>query len=175
MFSDPNKNVYQFGLRSGMLVADLGSGSGFYTLASAKAVGPEGKVFAVDIQKVLLSKVKEEANRAGLTNVEIIWGDIEKAGGTRLRDESLDCVILSNILFQVSDREALIKEAGRILKKGGFSAVIDWSDSFGGLGPRPENVFPLESAKEFFQKNGFIVEKELKVGEHHYGFIARKS
>jgi len=174
MFSDPNKNIDQFGLRPGMFVADLGSGSGFYTLASAKAVGPEGKVFAIDIQKVLLSKVKDEANRAGLFNVEIIWGDIEKSGGTRLREESLDCIILSNILFQVSDREAVIKEALRILKKGGFSAVIDWSDSFGGLGPRPENVFPVETAKEVFQKNGFVIEKELTVGEHHYGFIAKK-
>lgn len=175
MFSDPNKNIDQFGLKAGMLVADLGSGSGFYTLASAKAVGPEGKVFAIDIQKVLLSKVKDEANKAGLFNVEIIWGDIEKLGGTRLRDGSLDFVILSNILFQVSDKETVIKETSRILKKDGFSAVIDWADSFGGLGPRPENVFPLELAKETFQRNGFVIEKELKVGEHHYGFIVRKS
>lgn len=175
MFSDPNKNIEHFGLRSGMMVADFGSGSGFYTLASAQAVGPEGKVFSIDIQKALLSKVKDEANRRGLFNVEIIWGDIEEAGGTRLRNESLDYVILSNILFQVSDREAVVKEAARILKKGGFSAVIDWTDSFGGLGPRPENVFPAETAKEIFQKNGFTIEKEFDAGEHHYGFITRKS
>jgi tRNA A58 N-methylase Trm61 len=63
MFSDPENNIKQFALASGMMVADFGSGSGFYSMAAARAVAPSGKVFAVDIQKDLLQKLKNGAKQ----------------------------------------------------------------------------------------------------------------
>ncbi|MBI2474518.1 MAG: methyltransferase domain-containing protein, partial [Candidatus Taylorbacteria bacterium] len=60
-FSDPSHNVEQFDLQSGMTVADFGTGSGYYAFAAAKAVGDKGKVYAIDVQKPLLEKLKREA------------------------------------------------------------------------------------------------------------------
>lgn len=175
MFSNPEKVVEQASLNRGMRVADLGAGSGFYSRAAARAVGSEGRVYAIDIQKDLLGKVKAEAQKENLFNVEIIWGDIEKLGGTHLKDSSLDYVLLSNILFQTRDKDTVISETTRILKPGGGVLVVDWSDSFGGFGPRPEEIISGDTVKNLLEQKGFSLEKEIQAGDHHYGLIMRKS
>jgi ubiquinone/menaquinone biosynthesis C-methylase UbiE len=140
MFTDPIKNVEQLRVRLGSFVADLGSGSGHYAMALARAVGDKGKVFAVDIQKDLLTKLKVEANHSGVSNIDTIWGDVEKIGGSKIKSDYIDDVVISNLLFQVKEKEILAQEAQRILKKDGRLLIIDWSDSFGGLGPKPDSV-----------------------------------
>lgn len=177
MFANPQENLEKFGLSPGSIVADLGAGSGHYVFAAAKMVkGMEmdGKVYAIDIQKDLLDKIKNEANREQLTNIEIIWGNAEKIGGTKLRDASADVVIASNIFFQVEDRETFAKEISRILKKNGRLFFIDWSDSFGGIGPKTDAVVTESQAKTFFENNGFVIERNVQVGSHHYGLVIRK-
>jgi ubiquinone/menaquinone biosynthesis C-methylase UbiE len=174
MFSDPAKNIEQFGLSKGMFVADFGAGSGFYTMSASKAVGEKGRVYAIDIQKELIQKIKNQANVEHLSNIEIIWGDVEKLGGSKMRDDSVDAVIVANILFQLSDKKNICLEAKRILKKGGRVLVVDWIDSFGNLGPRQEDIISASGAKEIFLKNDFVFDREFGAGEHHYGLIFKK-
>ncbi|NQV88590.1 MAG: methyltransferase domain-containing protein [Parcubacteria group bacterium] len=174
MFADPKKNVEQLELTPGMKVADLGSGSGFYTLAAAKAVGDKGRVYSIDIQKELLARLKNEAVRERLYNVEVVCGDLEKLGGTHIRDFSIDVGIISNILFQLKERDAFVGEVKRILKPGGMVLVVDWTDSFGGLGPQQGDIFPFNQARTLFEKNGFAYQKDISAGPHHYGAIFRK-
>jgi ubiquinone/menaquinone biosynthesis C-methylase UbiE len=174
MFSDPASNVEKFLLHSGMVIGDLGSGSGHYSLLCAKAVGDTGKVYSVDIQKDLLMRLKNEATKLHQNNIEVIWGDLEKIGGTKIRDNTLDGAVVSNILFQVKDKDTFTKEVRRILKPGGRVFIIDWADSFGGMGPVASEVFSIEKTKELFS-NGFSVEKEFEAGAHHYGIIFKKS
>jgi len=154
--------------------AFLGSGSGFYVLESARAVGESGRVYAVDVQKDLLERVKKSADLEGLNNIEVIWGDIEKLGGTRLADASVDAVILSNVMFQVEEKDNLATEVNRILRPNGRVLVVDWTGAFGGLGPAPESVFPEQQAKELFQGRGFVLDKEISAGDNHYGLVFRK-
>lgn len=174
MFSNPESNVEAFDLRLGMKVADFGAGSGFYSFAAAKRVGESGRVYAVDVQKDLLVKVKNEARKRGLLNVEVIAGDIEKRGGTRLRDGFLDAVIISNLLFQVPDKNGVADEAARVLKSGGKLLIVDWTDSFGGLGPAPDAVFDKGEAQALFESKGFKLLGEIPAGEHHFGIIMAK-
>ena len=174
MFSDPVKIVASCGIQAGMDIADLGAGSGHYTLAAAKALISTGRVYAIDVEKELLSKLKNEATRQGLYNVEVIWGDFEKPNGTKLRDFSVDLVLLCNVLFQVEDKKGVIKEVQRILKPNGKVLVVDWSDSFGGIGPSLKSVVKAEKSKEMFEKEGFHLDKEIEAGSHHYGLIYKK-
>lgn len=174
MFSDPEKNITQFALASGMQVADFGSGSGFYSMAAARAVAPTGQVFAVDIQKDLLQKLQNGARQSHIGNINIVWGDLEHLGGTKLRENSLDAVIAANIFFQIENKDALCLEIKRVLRLLGRVMVIDWSDSFGGLGPIPKDVVTKEQIIALFADHGLKLDKEISAGTQHYGLIFRK-
>jgi ubiquinone/menaquinone biosynthesis C-methylase UbiE len=174
MFSDPENNIKQFALAPGMLVADFGSGSGFYTIAAAKAVAPNGKVFAVDIQKDLLQKLKNGARQEHLSNVDVIWGDLEHLGGTKLRENSLDAVTVGNLFFQIENKDALCLEIKRILRPNARVLVVDWAASFGGLGPQEKDVVSKIKITAIFQEHGFILDREIAAGAEHYGLIFRK-
>jgi ubiquinone/menaquinone biosynthesis C-methylase UbiE len=175
MFSDPSYNIEQLGLQSGAKVADFGCGSGFYSLAAARAVGGKGRVYAVDVQKGLLDRLKKEAATEELYNIEVVWGDVEKIGGTKLRDESVDAVIAANLLFQIERKNDFALEIKRILKKNGKLLLVDWSGSFGGIGPAQEQVATKRAGRELFEQNGFTFEREIQAGGHHWGVIFRKS
>ncbi|HWU24175.1 MAG TPA: methyltransferase domain-containing protein [Candidatus Paceibacterota bacterium] len=170
-FADPKSNVLQLGLREGMKVADLGAGSGHYSIAAAGAVGMDGRVYAVDIQEDLLKHLVDSAHQMGLRNVEMVWGDIERKGGTKLRDQSMDAVILSNVLFQLAEPKEVIAEILRILKPGGKLLVVDWAGAYGGMGPHPEQVVSEHAAEELFITGGFHKLKDFRAGAHHYAIV----
>lgn len=170
-FSNPQSNVLQLGLRDGMKVADLGAGSGHYAVSAGAIVGPEGRVYAVDIQEDILKHVKDHAEGKGLRNVETLWGNFEKLGGTKLRDASVDAVILSNTLFQLDHREAAVAEIKRILKTGGRLLVVDWAGAYGGMGPLPHRVVSEHVAEELFIGAGFHKVKDFRAGPHHYSIV----
>ena len=170
-FADPNKIVEQFGFTPGMHVADLGSGAGFYTLASARLVGDKGRVYAVDIRPEMLQQIKTAAGMEHLNNIEVIHGDLEEDRGTRLKDGSVDAVIVANTLFQLQDKEKCAKEAIRICEEGGKIYVIDWKESFGGIGPSHEDIFPEEKARGIFEKVGCTFEGPINARNYHYGFV----
>lgn len=170
-FSEPVRNIEQFGLEIGQHVADLGVGSGFYALEAAKRVGGEGRVYAVDIQKDLLERVKTGARRDNITNLEIVWGDLEKIGGSKLRDASVDAAIVTNILFQLEDKETFVTEVYRILKSKGKVLLVDWSESFGNMGPPQEQIIPQQKAEALFLEHGFSKIMDITAGAHHYGSI----
>ena len=174
MFSDPVQNIEQCGIQVGQDIADFGSGSGHYSMAAARALLSTGRVYAIDAQKDLLTKLKNTATREGLYNIEVVWGDIEKPNGAKLRDASVDLVLICNLLFQLEDKAATIQEAKRILKPGGRILIVDWSSSFGGIGPKPEDVIKKDKVATMLEKNGFSLDKEISAGAHHYGLIYKK-
>jgi len=171
MFTNPEQNILHLGLTEGMRVADFGAGTGFYSKACSPRVGYSGKVYAVEVQKDLVKKLESEIKHWGLSNIDCIWGDIERLGGTKISDNSMDVVIISNVLFQAEDKLGLIDETRRVLKKGGKVLLVDWSNSFGGMGPTPESVVTESMAKELFEKRGFKVEENISTSPHHYGII----
>jgi ubiquinone/menaquinone biosynthesis C-methylase UbiE len=170
-FSSPHENVLQLGLHEGMKVGDLGAGSGHYARAAAGIVGRSGKVYAIDVQEDVLKHLKLNTHDHHQSTIDAVWGDIEKPGGTHLRDASLDAVILANTLFQVENRFALLKEIKRVLKQGGHLLVVDWAGSYGGMGPVPERVIPEHEAEAFFINGGLHKIKSFRAGPHHYGIV----
>lgn len=173
-FSDPQKNIESLGLQEGSVVVDLGAGSGFYSLAAANMVGKGGKVYSIDVQQDLLARIKNTAHAQGIHNIEVIHGDIEKIGGTRLREHSADAALLCNVFFQVEKKEECLQEIIRILKPGGRILVVDWMDSFGGMGPQPSQVIEEQEARTLLEKEGFVYVSALEAGDHHYGLVYRK-
>ncbi len=174
-FASPKDIIAQFGLQPGDRVADLGAGSGEFTFAAMQAVGGSGKVFAIEVQKDLIPRIKNYAQGMNLPrNLEVIWGDVEEIGGSELRDGALNAVIAANLLFQLEDRESFSKEVNRILKSGGRVLLVDWSSSFGNTGPRQEDVVTSRDAEALFERRGFTLERSVEAGDHHWGVVMRK-
>lgn len=168
MFSDPASNLAKLGLIEGHKVVDLGAGSGFYSIEAAKKVGSSGRVYAVDVQKNLLERLRSVATTNGVRNIEVVWGNAEKIGGTKLRESIADRVVASNVLFQIEKPDEFCLEIKRILKPGGKVLVIDWS----GITPlSPKVIVPAMKAQMLFEKNGFKYESSFNAGDHHYGLI----
>lgn len=173
-FVEPHTVVSHFHLREGDVVSDFGAGSGFYMKPLAQAVGRSGTVYLCEIQKNLVDALGIKAREERLGNVRPIWCDLEKKGGTKFADGILDAGLISNTLFQISDKSAALLEIARVLRKGGKLFLIDWTDSFGGLGPLPKDVLIESQARTLLEQAGLSVEGTFPAGDHHYGLMCRK-
>jgi len=171
MFSDPTVNLSKLGISNGMKIVDLGAGSGFYSIESARKVGPSGRVYAIDVQKEILERIRTAGAAQGLRNIEVIWANAEKIGGTKLRESIADRVIASNILFQIEKPEEFALEIKRLLKPNGKVMVIDWN---AGSPLSPKTVFSSTKAQMLFEKAGLKLEQSFVAGDHHYGLILAK-
>lgn len=170
-FLNPKDTVLQMGLREGMKVADLGVGSGHYAVVASHLVGDTGRVYAVDIQEDILLRLKDDLRRLGRKNVETVWGNIEKTGGTKLKDHAVDAVILSNVLFQLDEKDKAIAEVKRILAPQGKLLVVDWAGAYEGVGPEHERVVREHDAERMFIDAGFYKVKAFHTGAHHYSIL----
>jgi len=172
-FLDTLDALRQFGVYGAQDVADLGTGSGHFALHAAPRL-EGGRLFAVDIEKEMLSRLVAEAKHLGHTNVHPIWGDLSSPKGVPLSDASLDKAIASNILFQIDDRENFVKEIKRMLRPGGKVMVIDWHNDTD-FGPHPHHRVDEKATCALFERHGFKKEKDIDAGDYHYGMIFCKN
>lgn len=163
-----------FGLVVGMHAADLGCGSGHFTISLAQAVGAEGVVQAVDVQEGPLESVTARAEALGLGNIRSVRADLEVLGGTGIPDNSQDLALLANTLFQSQKKDAMVREGVRMLKPGGHLVVIDWRKGVPGFGPPDELRTAEEDMKRIAVAQGVRFERALDAGQLCYGLMFQK-
>ena len=169
---DPQKIVQSFGLKNGDFVADFGSGHGYFVIPLARSVSPEGKVFAIDIQRQMLDVTRAKSKLENLLNVECILSDLEIPQGSKLKDNFVDFVLITNILHQSTQKKNIIKEAYRILRAGGRLAIIDWkAGEKNKFGPPDEMRVAQDTAAQLGIDQSLSRAKEFDAGNHHYGII----
>lgn len=173
MFLTPDHLVKELYLKPGDRVADLGCGTGAYTIALANEVGEIGQVYAIDVHREALHTLAGSLEKRGILNVDMIWADIEK--GIPVDAYSLDAVVMSNVLFQLDDIDKALSHVAKILKPEGQLLIVDWSQSHGGIGPHESHVVNEARAESLAQKHGFRILKRLPAGDYHYAFISLSS
>lgn len=172
-FVSPQMVVSHFHVKDGDVVADFGAGSGYFLPELSRRVG-HGRVYACEIQKSLVEKIGEQARHLGLSNIHPLWCDLEESYGIRIKDSAVDVGILANTLFQIEDKVGAITEMTRTIRSGGRMVVIDWADSFGGMGPAEYHIVTAKETAALLESHGFVLETEFPAGAHHYGLSFRK-
>jgi ubiquinone/menaquinone biosynthesis C-methylase UbiE len=173
-FIEPTVVASHFLLHPGDTVADFGAGAGVFVEILARVVGPSGRVIACEIQKELVEKIGDMARKKGLLQIDPKWSDLESETGIPIPDGTLDAGILVNTLFQLENKGGALREIHRCVRTGGKFFVIDWSDSFGGLGPQYDQVVSQRDAQAYVEAAGFVFERSFDAGDHHYGLAFRK-
>lgn len=173
---NPEEIFKHLDIKAGAKIADLGcGGAGHFTIPAAQKVGNQGVVYAVDILKSVLKSIVSRARLEGISNVKIVWSNLEIVGATKIPKESLDIAFLINILFQSKQHENLFKEASRLLKNKGSLLVVDWQPRGGSFGPPLIDRVKPEKVKEIAQKLNLKLIDEFPAGTYHYGLVFQKS
>ena len=165
-FIDPKQILKQLKLKEGMKAADFGCGSGGWVIPLAKVL-KEGKVYAIDVLEEPLSALRSRINLEKIINIEIIQANIEK--GIRLSAESCDLILMTNLLFEVEDKKAVIAEGIRVLRPKARILIVDWIKD-NPLTKEIEEV-SFDEIKKFGEELGLKLEKEFEAGAYHHGLI----
>ncbi|MCR4280675.1 MAG: methyltransferase domain-containing protein [Candidatus Komeilibacteria bacterium] len=166
--------VNELGLDEKARVADLGCGTmAYFTIAAAKIVSGDGQVYAVDVQKEVLSAVAAHAKFLQLSNIRTVWSNLEIVGATKI-DSAVDFCLLVTCLFQNTERLQVMKETARLLKDSGRLLVVEWQPRATALGPEPAKRVTPEEVKKLAVQTGLKLIKEFSASQYHYGLIFEK-
>lgn len=146
----PEKLIERSGIGQGMTVLELGSGSGGFTTFVARAVGQEGKVYAIDIQPGMLAQLRGKLASSENRDIENVEVREASAYDLPFEDGSLDLVYMVTVLPEIPNRSRALREVRRVLKSGGILAVSEFL---------PDPDYPLRSTTiRTCQDEGFVLD-----------------
>jgi SAM-dependent methyltransferase len=131
----PDQIMDALGIADASVVADVGAGAGWFTVRLARRVGPNGLVYAQDVQPQMLAAISRRVQREGLGNVQAVLGDDDHP---RLPAGAIDAVLMVGVVREVPDLAALFANLAGALKPQGRIGVVDFRLEGGGPGPEPE-------------------------------------
>lgn len=149
--------IETLGVKPGMKVADLGSGSGLFTRPIAKAVAPGGVAYAVDINDALLSIVDRSAKEQKIENIRTVLG----ASDDPKLPERVDLIFICDTLHHIQSQPAYLKNLKKYLRRGGRVAVIDFSQNW--PAGHESMAYSLTSLEGWMRRAGFT-----RVASHEY-------
>jgi len=169
----PADVVQQLELRPGSKVADIGAGTGYFSIPIAHAVGSAGQVFAVDLQPEMLSMLREKLSGGDApVNISLHQGD---ASHIPLPDAKVDLVFFANIWHELDDHEAVLEESRRILSPAGRIAILDWrQDRPSPPGPPQDHRIAMTEITALLMSNGWKATQSANLGGFSYLVVATR-
>jgi ubiquinone/menaquinone biosynthesis C-methylase UbiE len=146
-------------LKPGMMVADIGAGSGLFSRPLAKAVAPGGKVYAVDIQQDLLDHINQRNREENIGNIQTVLGEYDDP---KLPLRNVDLAFINDVLHHIQHRAAYLKALSTYMKPGGRIAIIemDKNDPKTSHRNQPELLVAREEILEWMSDAGFKLVQE---------------
>ncbi len=148
----PHNTLLKLGYQPNRSMADIGCGTGLFTFQAAEIGGQNAKIYAIDISDIMLSEVTNRAQSAGYSNIVPIKSD---EYDFKLKDESVDFVLICTVLHEVDNKTRFLKEASRICRKGGIISVVEFSETKADFGPPLQHRIKREEVTGFLYESGF--------------------
>ena len=156
----PSVAITELRLEGGMVVADFGAGSGYYTERLARAVGPTGKVLAVDLQPEMLELVGARATRLGLTNVELVRST---ADDPRLPAGAVDLILMVDVYHELAAPQRVLRAMKAALSPRGRIAILEFRKEDRNVPIREEHKMSVAQAMQEFDAEGFVLDRRVDV------------
>ena len=160
-WQNPEEILGAVELNQNYVAADLGCGSGFFTLPLSRRVK---KIYGIDVQKEMLEFLEKKIERQKIMNIELLLSDEDKVP---LENESVDLLISANTLHEFSDKEKTVREIQRVLRYDGKAVIVDFKKEDTGFGPPVAVRVSRYQAKRLFEKNKFAVLKSKDLTYHY--------
>jgi predicted methyltransferase len=132
----PDQIMDALGVADGSTVADIGAGAGWFTIQLARRVGPNGVVYAEDVQRQMLEAIRRRVGREGLQNVHTVFGT---GTNPHLPQGRLDAILVVDVYSEVDDRVTFLRNVAAALKPTGRIGVVNYKPGGGGPGPAPSD------------------------------------
>ncbi len=140
----PDQIMDALAVADGATVADIGAGAGWFTIRLARRVGPNGTVYAQDVQRQMLEAIRRRVAREGLTNVRTRLG---QGSVPNLPAGELDAVLVVDVYPEVADRIAFLRNLSTALTRGGRIGIVNYMPGRGGPGPDPEDRIEMSAVE----------------------------
>jgi SAM-dependent methyltransferase len=150
----PDKALNALGLKPGMMVADIGAGTGYMSLRMAKRVSPGGKVYANDLQSDMLRLLRENAAQAQVTNVETVLGT---ETDPKLPKGQMDLVLLVDVYHEFSQPQQMLRKIREALKLDGRLVLLEYRKEDPRIPIRPEHKMSVAEVKAELEPEGFVL------------------
>lgn len=164
----PDKVIEALGIKMGQAIADLGAGSGYFTMPLSQAVGDEGMVYAIDIEKGMLDYINKRAEEAGIKNIKTI---LAKPDDPLLSPSTVDMVFICDTYHHIEDRIEYMKRLSRAFKEGGRLVIIDFIPQKTPVGPPLEIRLSREEVIKEIEAAGYRLEGEYNFLPYQYFLI----
>lgn len=158
------------GLKEGMTMVDVGCGSGYFTIPASKIVGNSGKVYAVDVQKEMLSKLMQN----DLPD-NVIVSLAENDYKFPIKDGISDFTLLAFVVHENVHIEKFLNEVGRITKDNGRIVILEWKKQHEEMGPPYEERISQEELVRILSELNFLIVEQGELNESHYKIICLKN
>lgn len=156
----------------GETIADIGAGTGYFSVPMAERTGKQGRVVAVDAQEEMFDWIRRKMQSAGISNIQLVHADAE---ATSLPGASCDVVFMANVWHEFPDREAVLQEAARLLKPGGRLAILDWRPDVERIaGPPIHHRISVEDCTREMENAGFRPQAMGHVGQFSWMVVASR-
>jgi ubiquinone/menaquinone biosynthesis C-methylase UbiE len=168
-WQDIDEIMYRMRIHNGDVVADIGAGSGYFTIPFARKVGNEGRVYAEDIQKEMIDYISQKVERLQLKNIRIILGKVENP---LLPNNSLNHAFIANTYHQLERPLLLLYNIKKDLRSHGKLTIIDWDptkDPF--FGPPRDVKVPVDTVIKEAKQAGFRLMEKHDFMPYHYFLI----
>lgn len=152
----PHQILDALGIADASVVADVGAGSGWFTVRLARRVGPNGLVYAQDVQPEMLAAITRRVQREGLVNVRPVLG---RGSDPRLPAGKLDAVLIVDVVHEIEDRVTLFRNLAAALEPVGRIGVVDFRSGGAGPGPDPGDRVAPEVIEGEAARAGLVLQR----------------
>lgn len=156
----PSKAIEALAVQPGAVVADIGAGSGYYTVRLAKVVGPTGRVVATDLQPGMLDLIKAKVAAERLTNVEIVQG---RADDPVLPAKTFDLLLMVDVYHELAAPQVFVRKLKEALKPGGRLVLIEFRGEDPRVPIREEHKMRVSQVREELAADGFRIDRVIDV------------